>query len=124
MHDYSLNALLHSEIPWLTLLALILTGLLLRFRPYERAVFLNTLWLVLGGVVGQGAAWMLDLMGIPGAAGVVFPVFRIVASIALIRMLGFALFRLLLPLMGREAPRIIEDLAIVAVSIVYGFEQL
>jgi small-conductance mechanosensitive channel len=54
----------------------------------------------------------------------VHTVFRIVSAIALIRVLGFALFRLLVPLVRQELPRIIEDLAIVAVYVVYAFAQL
>lgn len=115
---------MHSEVPWLTLLALVVAGLLLRFRPHERPVFLNTLWLFLFGVAGQAIAWGLDLLGVPGATSVVHTVFRIVAAIALIRLLGFALFRLVLPLTRREPPRIIEDLSIVAVYVVYAFAQL
>ena len=121
---HSLTALIHSELPWLVLLALVLTGLLLRFRPYERTVFLNTLWLFLIGVIGQGAAVLLETLAFPGAATVVHGIFRILAAIAVIRLLGFAFFRLLLPLLGREPPRIIEDLMIVGVYVVYGFAQL
>jgi small-conductance mechanosensitive channel len=124
MDEINLTAMMHSEVPWLTLLALVVTGLLLRFRPHERALVLNTLWLFLLGVVGQVAAWGLDLLGVPGATSVVHTVFRIVSAIALIRLLGFTLFRLVLPLVRREAPRIIEDLAIVAVYVVYAFAQL
>ncbi|HYX64357.1 MAG TPA: mechanosensitive ion channel family protein [Burkholderiales bacterium] len=124
MVDSTLSAAMHSEVPWLTLLALVVSGLLLRFRPHERPVFLNTLWLFLFGVAGQAAAWGLDLLGVPGASSVVHTVFRIVSAIALIRLLGFALFRLLLPLARREPPRIIEDLSIVVVYVVYAFAQL
>lgn len=124
MSDATVAALMYSEVPWLTLLALVVSGLLLRFRPHERPVFLNTLWLFLLGVAGQAAAWGLDQLGVPGASSVVHTVFRIVAAIALIRLLGFAIFRLLLPLARREPPRIIEDLAIVAVYVVYAFAQL
>lgn len=124
MLDSGLAALMHSEVPWLTLLALVVSGLLLRFRPHERPVFLNTLWLFLFGVAGQAAAWALEELGVPGATSVVQTVFRIVTAIALIRLLGFTLFRLLLPLMRREPPRIIEDLAIVAVYVIYAFAQL
>jgi small-conductance mechanosensitive channel len=122
--ESTLAAMMRSEVPWLALLALVVTGLLLRFRPHERAVFLNTLWLFLFGVVGQAAAWALELLAVPGAGSVVHTVFRIVASIALIRLLGFALFRLLLPLVRREPPRIIEDLSLAAVYVVYAFAQL
>src|SRR5690349_22412961 len=107
---YSLNALLHSEVGWLTLLALALAVLLLRFRPHERAVYLNTLWLFLIGVFGQALAFVFDALAFPTAATVLHTIFRIVAAIAAIRLLGFAVFRLVLPMMGREWPRIIEDL--------------
>jgi small-conductance mechanosensitive channel len=124
MIDETVATLIHSEVPWLTLLALVVSGLLLRFRRHERPVFLNTLWLFLVGVAGQAAAWALELLAVPGAGTVVHTLFRIVSAIALIRLLGFALFRLLIPLARREPPRIIEDLAIVAVYVVYAFAQL
>src|SRR5690349_16508813 len=124
MLESTIASMMHSEVPWLTLLALVVTGLLLRFRPHERAVFLNTLWLFLCGVAGQAIAWALELLAVPGAGSVVHTVFRIVAAIALIRLLGFTLFRLLLPLVRSEPPRIIEDLSIAAVYVVYAFAQL
>jgi small-conductance mechanosensitive channel len=67
---------------------------------------------------------MLDLLAFPGAASVVHTIFRIVAAIALIRLIGFALFRLLLPLMGRALPRIVEDVVILVLYVIYGFVQL
>ena len=65
---YSLNALLHSEVGWLTLLAFALAALLLRFRPLERSVYLNTLWLFLIGVFGQAASVPLEILA-PDARG-------------------------------------------------------
>ena len=96
--DYSLDQLLHSEVGWLTILALGLTALLLRFRPHERAVYLNTLWLFLIGVFGQALAFVFDALAFPTAASVLHTIFRIVAAIAAIRLLGFAVFRLVLPM--------------------------
>ena len=58
------------------------------------------------------------------AASTVHAISRFVASIALIRLLGFTVFRLLLPLAGSQPPRIVEDLGIVAVYVIYGFAQL
>ncbi|HEV8095275.1 MAG TPA: mechanosensitive ion channel domain-containing protein, partial [Burkholderiales bacterium] len=121
--DYSLSALLHSEVAWLTLFAFALAILLLQFRPAERSVYLNTLWLFLIGVFGQAAAIALDAMA-PPAAGVVHTIFRIVAAIAFIRLAGFAAFRLLLPVIGREWPRIVEDVVILVAYVIYGFVQL
>src|SRR5690242_10652929 len=120
---YSLNALVHSEVGWLTLIALALAVLLLRFRPAERSVYLNTLWLLLLGVLGQATAIALDRLA-PDAAGVVHTVFRIVAAVALIRLAGFAFFRLLLPLVGRAMPRIVEDVVILILYVIYGLAQL
>src|SRR6266850_757410 len=122
-HQYSVSQLLHSDVAWLTLFAFALAILLLQFRPQERTVYLNTLWLFLIGVFGQAAAIALDAMA-PSAASVVQTLFRIVAAIAFIRLAGFAVFRLLLPLVGREWPRIVEDVVILIAYIFYGFVQL
>jgi len=113
-----------AEAPALAVLALVLTVLLLRARPYERSVFLNTLSLFLIGLAGQGAALLLQSLDFPAAAHGTYTVFRIVTAVALIRMFGFALFRLALPLLGKQPPRIIEDLAIIVVYVGYGFVQL
>ncbi len=102
---------------WMTGIAVVLAVLLLRVRRYERPVYLNTLWLFLLGVIGEALADFFAMMQL-------HTVFRIIAAIALIRLSGFALFRLLLPVMGRQLPRIVEDLAIVALYVVYGFVQL
>jgi small-conductance mechanosensitive channel len=113
-----------SAAPWLALAAFALTIALLYARPHERATFLNTLWLFLLGLAGEAAASLAWTLGFADAAGTVHAVFRFVAVIALIRLGGFAAFRLLLPLIGRQPPRIVEDLAIVGVYVIYGFVQL
>ncbi len=118
------GALLHSELPWLTLLALVLAGVLLHRRRHERKEYQNTLWLFLFGAAGQVTAIAIHALGFSGAALALQMVFRIVTAIALIRMLGFLFFRLLLPLAGRTPPRIIEDLTIIAAYVVYGLAQL
>jgi small-conductance mechanosensitive channel/CRP-like cAMP-binding protein len=120
----SLADLWRSEVPWLTVVALVLTGALLQLRPHDRTTFINTLWLFLFGVVGQAAAVLISGMDFPSAARTVHTVFRIVSSIALIRMFGFAVFRLLLPLLGRASPRIVEDIAIIVAYVIYGMVQL
>lgn len=113
-----------SAAPWLALVAFALTAALLHQRPQERTTFLNTLWLFLAGIAGEAAAWLIWALGFPEAAATVHAIFRFVAAIALIRLGGFAAFRLLLPLAGSHPPRIVEDLAIVGVYVVYGFAQL
>src|SRR2546423_21631 len=114
----------NSEVPYQGVLALAITVLLLRFRPQERSLYLNTLWLFMLGIAGEAGATLVSAMDLPGAAAIVQTLFRIVAAIALIRLVGFALFRLLLPLGGRQFPRIVEDLAIIVAYIVYGIALL
>ena len=109
---------------WLTLIALVVTGALLRRRPHERVTFLNTLWLFMMGLAGQAAAVAMGAFEFPRAGATVHTIFRILTAVALIRMFGFTVFRLVLPLMGKRPTRIIEDLAIVVAYIGYGLVQL
>lgn len=113
-----------SELPYVVVIVLVLTGLLLRARPAERSTFLNTLWLFLFGILGVVAGMGAHAFGMESAARYVDLFFRIVWVIALIRVAGFALFRLALPKLGKPLPRIIEDLAIIAVYTAYGLSQL
>jgi small-conductance mechanosensitive channel len=113
-----------SELPYVTVIALVLSILLLRTRPAERSTFLNTLWLFLLGVLGVLAGMSAGAFGFETADRVLNAVFRIVWSIALIRIAGFALFRLVLPKLGKPLPQIIEDLAIIVIYTVYGLTQL
>jgi small-conductance mechanosensitive channel len=113
-----------SELPYVVVTALLLTAALLRARPGERSSYLNTLWLFLLGIVGQVAGIAAARFGFDTAAPVLDAVFRVVWTVALIRIAGFALFRVVLPKLGRPLARIIEDLAIVAVYTAYGLSQL
>jgi small-conductance mechanosensitive channel len=113
-----------TAMAWLTMVALILTGALLRARPQERVTFLNTLWLFMMSLAGQAAAYALGAFDFPRTGAAVHTVFRILAAVSLIRLFGFALFRLGLPLMGKNPTRILEDLAIIAAYVAYGFVQL
>ena len=113
-----------SELPYVIVIALVLTVVLLRARPGDRSSYQNTLWLFLFGILGQAAGLGAAKLGFDTAARVFDILFRIVWTIALIRIAGFALFRLVLPKLGKPLPRIIEDLAIIVVYTVYGLSQL
>jgi len=113
-----------SAAPWLALMAFAITVALLRARPAERTQYLNTLWLFLVGLGGEAASSLLWALNFVDAAGTMHAISRFVASIALIRQFGFFVFRLVLPVIGSHPPRIVEDLGIVAVYVIYGFAQL
>jgi CRP-like cAMP-binding protein len=107
----------NSEAPYFTVVALFITGALLRVRPNERSVYLNTLWLFFLGIGGEAVGALLQGTDAAHAGTVIYAIFRIVSMVALIRLCGFGAFRLLLPLMGRMPPRIVEDVAIVFVQL-------
>jgi small-conductance mechanosensitive channel/CRP-like cAMP-binding protein len=113
-----------SELPYVIVIAFALSILLLRARPAERATYLNTLWLFLLGVIGVLVGMSADALGFDTAARVLDAFFRIVWSIALIRVAGFALFRLVLPKLGKPLPQIIEDLAIIVVYAIFAMTQM
>ena len=108
-----------SELPYVLVVALVLTALLLRTRPADRSSILNTLWLFVLGVAGQAAGFGAAKLGFDPAARILELLFRVVWTIALIRLAGLALFRYVLPRLGRSLPRIIEDLALVAIYVAY-----
>ena len=91
-----------SELPYVIVIALVLTSLLLRAHPAERSTYLNTLWLFLFGVLGLAVDVGAAKLGFDTAARVLDVFFRIVWTIALIRIAGFALFRLVLPKLGKH----------------------
>lgn len=114
----------YTPLALLTVVAMGVTFALLRTRPHERSTFLNTLWLFLIAVAGLAGAAALHALDFPRAGGTARTIFSVLAAIALIRLFGFTVFRLLLPLAGRQPPRIIEDLAIIVVYVIYGLAQL
>ena len=114
----------YTPLALLTVVAMGVTFALLRFRPHERSTFLNTLWLFLFAAAGLAAAAALAALDFPRAGATVRTIFTVLAAVALIRLFGFTLFRLLLPLAGRRLPRIIEDLAIIVVYAIYGLTLL
>ncbi|HVL35644.1 MAG TPA: mechanosensitive ion channel family protein [Burkholderiales bacterium] len=113
-----------TSFAWLTLVALALTAVLLRARPQERPSFLNTLWLFFIGIAGQAAALALGAFDLPRAGATAATVFRIVTALALIRLFGFVVFRVALPLAGKHLTRIVEDIAIIVAYVGYGLLQL
>jgi small-conductance mechanosensitive channel len=113
-----------SAAPWLALMAFAITVALLHARPSERTQYLNTLWLFLVGLGGEAASSLVWALNFSDAAATMHAISRFVASIALIRQLGFFAFRMVLPVIGSHPPRIVEDLGIVAVYVIYGFAQL
>ncbi len=112
------------ETPWLVGLVLVLVVLLARFRPHERSAYFNTLALFVFGMAGQFASASVQTMDYPRVAEVLFAVFVVLTSVAVVRLFGFAVFRLLLPLVHLRTPRIVEDLVIAGAYVVLALVHL
>lgn len=115
---------LESEAPYVVVLALLVAGILIHRRPGERQVTLNTLWLFLIGMAGLAAGALAEAFDMAAGASILRQVFRIVAAIAFIRLCGFGLFRIVLPVFKRQPPRIVEDVAIAVVYFLYALVEL
>jgi small-conductance mechanosensitive channel/CRP-like cAMP-binding protein len=103
----------------------LLAGLILwRFRPSERRVLRNTLGLYGVGVAAQWFAVAVIARHWNEAAQVPREAAVIIAGIALIRLGGLLLFRLLLPAAGVRSPRLVEDLSVIAAYVVFGMTRL
>ncbi len=112
------------ETLWLTGVALALVALLVWLRPAERATYLNTLLFFALGLAGELVADALERAALPRAAIVVYTIFSIIVALAVIRLCGLAIFRLLLPPLRLRAPRIAEELAVAAGYAGYAVVQL
>ncbi len=124
MINENLLRLWRPDTPYLIGTVLVLAVLLARFRPGERGSYLNTLLLFILGMLGRFGSAFVEGMGYTRIAEVLAAVFTVVASIAVVRLCGFALFRLVFPLVRIRMPRIVEDLLITAAYVLLALIHL
>ena len=113
-----------GEMPYVLGLAAVLALLLWRFLPSDRRPVGNTLGLFLVCLAGQLAAGVLHAQGLRTGAATVHELFVIGSGLALIRLAGLFVFRLLLPRVGLRAPRIVEDLLVILAYIAFGLIRM
>ena len=102
-----------EEVPYVLALAAAIGVLLWRLQPQDRRSVGYTLGLFSACLVGQLAAGLMAARGLTAGAAAVHELFLIGSGVALIRLAGLFLFRLLLPRAGLRAPRIAEDLLVI-----------
>ena len=76
------------------------------------------------GIIGQLASGVLHVAGAAWAANTLHEIFIIISGLALIRLLGLVLFRVLLPLVRIMPPRILEDIVLSVAYIGWGLVRL
>lgn len=106
------------------LMSLGLTFILYHFHKEERRSILNTLSFFLVCLLGQFFSSLLHAMMFTGAASTLREVFVIGGGIAVIRLWGLLLFRLVLPFARVAPPRIAEDFFVIVAYIVWGLVRL
>ncbi|MHB9119355.1 MAG: cyclic nucleotide-binding domain-containing protein [Burkholderiales bacterium] len=113
-----------DSIPSLLLLSLMSALLSFRFLPAERKDVKNSLLFIVFSLAGLLASEALRLLGLTGVASALHEVFLIIQGIAIIRLWGIFVFRLLLPLVHLSPPRIVDDLLTFAAYLVWGMVRL
>lgn len=106
------------------LMALGLAALLFHFHREERASLLNTLGFFLACLGGQFLSAMLYGLAFTRAAEVLHETFVIGAGIALIRLWGLLIFRIVLPAVKLSPPRITEDIFVIIAYVAWGLVRL
>ena len=102
-----------EESPYVVSAALLLAALLWAWRPADRRSVGYTLGVFLLCLAGQLAAAVFVGSGFGAGAATAHELMLIGAGMALIRLAGLCLFRLLLPVAGLRPPHIVEDIVVI-----------
>ena len=106
------------------LMVLSLAVLLFRVRGEERRSTFNTLAFFFACLLGQFASGLLHAMEFTRASEIAFEVSVIGSGIAVIRLWGLLLFRIVLPLLKLSLPRITEEIIVIIAYIGWGMVRL
>ncbi|MBI1886901.1 MAG: mechanosensitive ion channel [Nitrosomonadales bacterium] len=106
------------------LMALGIAFLLFHFLKEERKSVLNTLIFFLVCLVLQFISGLLHALQFISAAAILHEAGLIGAGIAVIRLLGLLVFRIILPLMRITPPRIAEDIFVIIAYVAWGLVRL
>lgn len=93
-------------------------------RPDDRKSLRNTLSLALLGAIGVLMAPVLRAHGIEISSDLLREASLLIGGLAMIRLTGQFVFRLVLPLARLRPPRILEDLVVMAAYVVWGMVRL
>jgi small-conductance mechanosensitive channel len=114
----------HDDIATLLFLVAIIAVLFLRFRPNDRKTLVTTLLLLSLALVGQLASVFIELLGFMRIAASLHEAFLILEGLAVIRLIGVFVFRVVLPLLSFKPPRILEDILVFVVYVGWGFARM
>jgi len=114
----------HGESPFILGWVFICVIALIRQGDESRRNVKHTLAVFLAALAGQFVAGLLHMGGMDSSASPLFNIALLVAGIALIRLSGMLVFRVILPLVRLRPPRIVEDLVIIVLYFVWVIVRL
>jgi CRP-like cAMP-binding protein/small-conductance mechanosensitive channel len=106
------------------IMVLSMAMLLLHFRRDERASLVNTVGFFLICLFGQFVSGVLHALDMARAAAVTHEVFVIGAGVAVIRLWGLLVFRIVLPAVKLNPPRITEDIFVIIAYVAWFMVRL
>jgi CRP-like cAMP-binding protein/small-conductance mechanosensitive channel len=113
-----------GELIPLLIMVLGITALLLHFRRDEHAGVINTVSFFFVCLLGQFIAGVLHALEFARAAAVTHEVFVIGAGVAVIRLWGLLVFRIVLPSIKLTPPRITEDIFVIIAYVAWFMVRL
>ncbi|MGA9666515.1 MAG: mechanosensitive ion channel family protein [Gallionella sp.] len=122
--DTAIHYFWREESTLVLVMTLSLAFLLFHFHREERRSILNTLGFFFACLIGQFIAGLAHAMQFDTAADVLHEVFVIGGGIALIRLWGLLIFRMVLPCARLTLPRITEDIFVIIAYIAWGLVRL
>lgn len=114
----------HDDLAGLAVAIAFVGLVLLRCKPADRRSIIITLLLFALSLAGLFASGILFHLGLTGTAISLRGAFLVLEGLAVIRMAGMFIFRLLLPTIRLHPPRILEDIVVFVAYIGWGFVQL
>ncbi|HUO44018.1 MAG TPA: mechanosensitive ion channel family protein [Burkholderiales bacterium] len=109
---------------YLFLMVAALSLLLFHFRRDDRHVLLNTLGFCGLGLFGFWSSAMISALGMSAASAVMREASIIVAGVAIIRLWGMFVFRVVLRAVRLKPPRILEDIVVMLGYTAWGLVRL
>jgi CRP-like cAMP-binding protein/small-conductance mechanosensitive channel len=106
------------------LMVLALGALLLHFRRDERASLINTIAFFFICLFGQFVSGLLHVLALDRAAAVTHEIFVVGAGVAVIRLWGQMVFRIVLPAVRLTPPRITEDIFVIIAYVAWFMVRL
>jgi small-conductance mechanosensitive channel/CRP-like cAMP-binding protein len=114
----------HADMPTLLVMVVLLAAPLFWLRREDRTPLAHTLIFYVASILALAAGEIVSALGLPDAGAVLNEAATVAGGIAIIRLWGMFLFRLVLPRVRIETPRIVEDIVVMLLYVAWGMVRL